>query len=96
MRADFDRAEGGGPERIGDAYVDNLRERFSKDHIYVSTCVPRSLKNRGHVQRWKDEMIREVAALFPPVVANSVCLSTYVTSQLSNRAGLPSSLSVGV
>ena len=37
MRSECDPVEGGGdPERIRDAYVDNLRERFSKDHIYVS------------------------------------------------------------
>ena len=37
MRSEFDPVEGGAdPERICDAYVDNLRERFSKDHIYVS------------------------------------------------------------
>ena len=37
MRSEFDPVEGGGdPERIRDAYVDNLRERFAKDHIYVS------------------------------------------------------------
>ena len=38
MRDESDHGDGGGgPERLRDAYVDNLRERFSKDHIYVST-----------------------------------------------------------
>ena len=37
MRSEYDPVEGGADhDRIRDAYVDNLRERFSKDHIYVS------------------------------------------------------------
>ena len=37
MRSECDPVEGGADhDRIRDAYVDNLRERFSKDHIYVS------------------------------------------------------------
>ena len=37
MRSECDPVEAGADhDRIRDAYVDNLRERFSKDHIYVS------------------------------------------------------------
>ena len=58
MRGDSDHAEGGGrgggPERIGDAYVDNLRERFSKDHIYVSTTLARESWTCTGMERWGD------------------------------------------
>ena len=55
MRDEFDHAEGdGGPERIRDAYVDNLRERFSKDHIYVSTTLAGESWTCTGMERWGD------------------------------------------
>ena len=71
MRDEFDHAEGdGGPERIRDAYVDNLRERFSKDHIYVSTLLARS---RSWIPGWKDGVIREITVLDSSTELCTIC-----------------------